>query len=165
MRSGIAVPCLFLFVATMASADVQSGSVGGTTDDDVRAKDALCSFFEYLSTGHYEDAASLYGGSYWFLHDHFPEVDPTDYPALWANTCKRGGLQCLEIREIVGSSALSNGDYRFAVKFSKANGQLFIRGPCCGADPAESPPDSIFNMDLQEVEEQFLVVSYPPYVP
>lgn len=143
-----------------------STSVVRSGEDVEGAQDVLRRFFELLHDSLYAEAAALYGGSYSFLLEGCcPDADPDDVVYLWREGCGRCGLQCLDVREVVDWTALPDGGYRFRVKFSTDEGDLFVSGPCCGATAEEEPPDSVFWFNVLRTDEGWKVGRLPLYVP
>jgi len=137
-------------------------------DGDVGlARQALVEFFDRLHAGDYAGASELYGGSYEVLTGYNPDLDPQDHEALFRNACKLSGLQCLRVRSarLQGGSA-DGGGYQFAVEFSRADGELFVLGPCCGATETEQPSRSEFVFTVVGVAEgKYQVLDLPVYMP
>ena len=130
------------------------------------AADVLRRFFSLLHGEQYAEAAKLYCGSYSFLLEGCcSDADPDDVVYLWHEGCGRCGLQCLEVREIVDWSPLPDGGYRFDVKFSTDEGDLYISGPCCGATAEQDPPDSVFWFSVLRTDAGWQVGGLPLYVP
>jgi len=132
---------------------------------DLSAEAVLAEFLGALSGCDYELAAEFYGGSYGVLRNWNPDLDPKAVARLWERGCTRNGLQCLKLRRVVATSVEADGIYQFEVELSTAGGELFVRGPCCGDDPATSPPDSVFTFTVEDVGGKFMVTRMPPYVP
>jgi hypothetical protein len=128
------------------------------------AQEALVEFLTLLSSGGYEAAVPLYGGEYEHLQVFNPEIEPDDHAALWAWVCDHRLLQCLAVRstEFVRQQGST---FIFLVEFNNADGSLFVRGPCCGADETEMPPQTQFEYRVMQTEGKFLVLDTPPYVP
>jgi len=55
------------------------------------AQVTLESFFTLLAYGAYEQAASIYSGTYEALISQNPAVNPDDYEELWRNACQNNG--------------------------------------------------------------------------
>jgi hypothetical protein len=107
----------------------------------------------------------LYGGSYATLQDWNPDVDPSDHVKLWERACEQNGLQCLLLRASYFKE-LQGDTYIFQVEFSNPDGSLFVRGPCCGANETDMPPESQFEYRVaRNADGKFLVLDLPPYVP
>lgn len=131
-----------------------------------KARSALISFFDLLRQREYEKAAELYAGDYQGLRDSNPLLDPQDHAALLKNGCEINGLQCLQIKRIVDEQAVSLAEYHFTVEFLNQDGSLFVRGPCCGGNATDFPPESQFAYTvLRSCAEEFLVIELPVYVP
>lgn len=131
-----------------------------------KARNALTTFFELLNQQEYEQAAELYGGDYQGLRDSNPLLGPQDYVALLRNGCEINGLQCLRAKRIVDEKAVSLAEYHFAVEFMNQDGSLFVRGPCCGGNATDFPPESQFAYTvIRTCAGEFLVLELPVYVP
>jgi len=133
--------------------------------DEAAARQALTEFFGYLNSAEYDKAVDLYGGDYLMLREWNPEMDLQNYAGLLENGCEINGLQCLEIR-----SATLKDQYLdifiFTVEFNNPDGTLFTRGPCCGADETQQPPESQFDYRVQKtMDGKYLVLELPVYVP
>lgn len=131
-----------------------------------KARNTLVSFFELLNHRGYKKAAALYGGEYRILRDWNPLLDPHNHAALLANGCEINGLQCLRIKHIVDERVVSLAEYHFTVEFMNKDGSLFVRGPCCGANATDMPPQSQFGYTVvRDCTGKFLVLDLPVYVP
>lgn len=129
------------------------------------AYDVLVEFLTLLNEGNYAEAVPLYGGEYEALQVFNPEIDPSDQVALWSWACDNRLLQCLEVRSVEFDYA-SGDSYVFQVEFSQPDGSLFVRGPCCGADETEMPPQSRFEFRVNRTADgNFVILDTPPYVP
>lgn len=129
------------------------------------AHDVLIDFFMLLNTGKYAEADSLYGGTYEGLQDNNPSVDPSDHVKLLANACEINGHQCLTVRT-ANFKELQGDTYIFQVEFNNPDGSLFVRGPCCGGNETDFPPESQFEYRVaRNANGKFLVMDLPPYVP
>jgi hypothetical protein len=134
------------------------------SDPAAPARDTLVQFFEYLEEGEYSLAAELYGGSY----DTLVAVNSRamDHAALFENACTINGYQCLRVGSAELQKIIGAGRYRFLVTFLAPDGELFVRGPCCGATEAEMPPQSQFEYEVAETEPgDYRVLDLPVYVP
>lgn len=132
------------------------------TDLD-RARAALQAYFAALHRGNYDEAASLYGGSYEQLSVFNPEIDIDDHAALFEYGC--GLLMCLDIKNIVDEQQLADDTFQFVVEFQNNDGSLFVLGPCCGATEEDMPPMSQFPYTVKKIDGQFLVQELPVFVP
>jgi hypothetical protein len=131
-----------------------------------KARNALTSFFELLNQHEYEEAAALYGGDYQGLQEWNPLLNPKDHPALLQNACEINGLQCLRVKRIVDEKLITLAEYHFTVEFTNQDGSLFVRGPCCGGNATDFPPESQFAYTvIKDCAGKFLVNDLPPYVP
>ena len=130
------------------------------------ARQALEVYFSALSAGRYADVITLYGGDYQVLVDNNPDLDPNDHDALFQNACQINGFVCnLTIKDYMSESQPSATEYTFVVEFQSADGELFSLGPCCGADPTESPPVTQFEYHVQVMSGKYLVMDLPVYQP
>jgi len=131
-----------------------------------KARNVLTSFFVLLNHREYERAAVLYGGEYQGLRDSNPLLDPQDHAALLKNACEINGLQCLRVKRIVDEKAVSLAEYHFTVEFMNQDGSLFVRGPCCGGNATDFPPESQFAyIVIRNCAGEFFVTELPVYVP
>jgi hypothetical protein len=149
---------------------VEAGTPASEMADGVGEKLALQSlvhFFERLSAGWYQEVSPLYGGSYQVLVDNNPGLDPQDHAALWKNACTANGFQCLRVRSArLLENVEAQAEYRFLVEFSTPDGELFVRGPCCGASETDMPPESEFLFTVVRREDgAYRVQDLPVYVP
>ena len=135
-------------------------------DDTAQAETAARAFFEALHDRDYEKAVELYGGSYDVLTSMNPDLDPADGPALFAQGCQFNGFTCLRMGEVLGAARSGEGEYTLMVQFLREDGEIFVLGPCCGADETEMPPLSEFPIRVIEDESGvYKVLDLPPYVP
>lgn len=130
------------------------------------AEETLKKFYGLLNEGDYEDAISLYGGSYEILQGWNPDMDPGDFAGLFQMACEFNGLMCLKVRDIVSITTTDERDFLFEVEFANPDGSLFVRGPCCGATEEEMPSESVFLVEVDCADDgTCLVLTLPPYVP
>ena len=158
---------MFTWLTIAFAVDATGSSPGASGEDSVTtiAEHALVAFFDSLSAGNYAAAVNLYGGEYNGLRDWNPLVPENDYVTLLQHGCTINGLQCLRVRQILDRQSLPGGSIRFHIEFSRPDGRLFVRGPCCGATAAEDPPDSVFCYDVRRFGNQYRVTNLPPHVP
>lgn len=150
---------LILTVAACAPAPAQTDS------EAEQARATLVEFLTRLNTGEYAGAIPLYGGDYEALQVFNPEIEPSDHLALWTWACDNRLLQCLAVRSATFLHQESD-TYVFQVEFNNPDGSLFVRGPCCGANETEMPPESQFEYSVtKNAEGRFVVMNTPPYVP
>jgi dipeptidyl aminopeptidase/acylaminoacyl peptidase len=131
------------------------------------ALQSLMNFFRYLKAGQYAEASQLYGGSYEPLIDSNPGLEPGDHAALLRNACTVNGFQCLRVRSAhLQDQAASGAEFQFKVEFSTPEGELFVRGPCCGASETDMPWQSEFTFSVVRSEDGvYRVQELPVYVP
>jgi hypothetical protein len=131
------------------------------------ARQALAEFFEHLNAGRYQEASKFYGGSYEVLADQNPTLDPQDHAALLRSACTANGFQCLRVRSVrLQEPVASQAEFRFLVEFSTFDGELFVRGPCCGASETDMPSQSEFSFAVVLNESGgYRVQDLPVYVP
>jgi hypothetical protein len=131
-----------------------------------KARKALTTFFELLNRRDYEEGAALYGGDYQGLQEWNILIDPKDHAALLKNGCEINGLQCLRVKRIVDEQAVSWAEYHFTVEFLNQDDSLFVRGPCCGGNATDFPPESQFAYTvIRNCAGEFLALELPVYVP
>jgi hypothetical protein len=154
---------LFLLLCLAAAALV--GCLG-QEDEAAAAERTLIVFFNQLSQGEYQAAAELYGGSYQILVEYNPDLDPADHPSLLERACRVNGFQCLEVGELLEVEETGPGSYFLTVTFQTADGDIYERGPCCGAGASEEPPHTEFTFRVvQTGDGQYRVLDLPVYVP
>lgn len=155
----------FLFVILILMLAACAPAPAQTASEADRARATLMEFLTRLHTGDYAEAIPLYGGDYEALQVFNPEIEPSDHLALWSWACDNRLLQCLDVRSATLLHQESD-TYVFQVEFNNPDGSLFVRGPCCGANETEMPPESQFEYTVtRNVEGRFVVMNTPPYVP
>jgi hypothetical protein len=123
-------------------------------------------FFELLNQREYKRATALYGGDYQGLQEWNILIDPKDHAVLLKIGCELNGLQCLQVKRIVDEKVVSLAEYHFTVEFLNQDGSLFVRGPCCGGNATDFPPESQFAYTvIRNCDGEFLVRELPVYVP
>jgi hypothetical protein len=125
----------------------------------------LQAYFAALGERRYRDAIPLYGGSYDVLRQWNPDTDPADTVGLWAMACGSNGLVCMPRSRIVRREPDAGDTIRFVVEFLDADGNVFVRGPCCGETEATMPSQREFGYDVVRRGDRFVVLDLPPYVP
>lgn len=134
--------------------------------DELRAQDVLTKFFALLEEGAYAEAVEHYGGDYSILRDWNPAFDPSKRASLLQQGCEINGLMCLSARQVTFEGLESTASFKFSVQFQNADGSLFVRGPCCGANATEQPPESEFEYTVvKDAAGRFWVMGLPPSVP
>jgi hypothetical protein len=131
-----------------------------------RATDTIRDYFQYLSHGQYASAATLYGGSYEVLREDNPLDDPFDFATLLAHACEINGFQCLTARSISLVKSAYPHEFQFSVELQTREGELFVRGQCCGASATDMPDVSQFVYTvIRTCDDSYVVLELPPYVP
>jgi hypothetical protein len=125
----------------------------------------LIDFFDRLHAGDYEQAASLFGGSYESLLNSNPRLLPRDRLALWKNGCEINGFVCLKVHEAILQEQAAPNEFTFMVEFEQDDGARFTLGPCCTTDESEGPAKWQFPFSVKRIGEQFLVMDMPVYMP
>lgn len=164
MTQRFSILLLILFLISCTPQPVNTTEPTSLPSTASEAQQALIKFFSLLNTKKYEEAISLYGGSYQQLQIFNPEIDPADQVALWKWVCESRILQCLTIRTATFKN-LGGDTYVFRVEFNNSDGSLFVLGPCCGANETEMPRVSQFEYKVTRASGQFVVMDLPPYVP
>jgi hypothetical protein len=159
------IGCTPQAAGTAPAVDTPQSTPSSLSSTAGEAQEALIKFFELLNSKQYAEADSLYGGRYEGLQDNNPGIDLSDHVKLLENACEINGHQCLLARKVTFKS-LQGDTYIFQVEFSNPDGSLFVRGPCCGANETDMPPESEFEYKVtRTVEGKFVVMDLPPYVP
>jgi len=158
MRELGAILCLFCVLLTACLSDAPQANLDS-------AETALADFFQYLSSGEYEKAAALYGGSYDGLQSLNPSLSPDDHAALWQYGCALNGYQCLPLLRVVSRQRLSENDFLFTIEFKGQDGRAFVFGPCCGASAEDMPPVSQFDFDVTFKDGDYFVQDVAVYEP
>jgi hypothetical protein len=134
--------------------------------DPAKAADVLTQFFAYLSSAQYDEAVSLYGGSYKVLRGNNPDVDPEDHAALFRKACEINGFVCLPVHVVDRVENMSSDELIVFASFSTRNGEVFERSSCCGATEEEMPPQSIFEFRVRKYGSgEYKVLDLPVYLP
>lgn len=154
---------LLLLVTGACQPEVKQQDAGAPELE--KAQQALVSFLKALNSGSYAEAAGFYGGSYDVLQSWNPTEDPDNLSGLLQAACQANGLQCLEIRSVGNARKVDDQTYTFSVEFSAPDGNLFQRGPCCGADETEMPTQVNFSFTVQKQGDTYQVMDLPPYMP
>jgi hypothetical protein len=137
----------------------------GSTDEQ-SAQKVLLNFLENMHSGRFQEAVKSYGGSYQALIENNTNISSNDYAKLLEAACRINGFQCLEVQTTKLEKGISATEFSFRVEFLNENGTLFIRGPCCGGNATDFPPESSFMFRVtKDKEGNFRVMDLPPYVP
>jgi len=131
-----------------------------------QAKIDLINFYVYLNHGKYDQANSLFGGSYEMLQGWNPDLDPEDYSNLLKRGCEQNGLQCLQLFSADLSDRPTEYEFIYKVTFRNPDNSQFVLGPCCGASEEEMPPNKVFEVHVSCDEAGSCYVhELPPYLP
>lgn len=136
------------------------------TDELQAAQTELVAYFASLAHGDYETAAAMMADNpdFWEMAQaNNPDVDPDDEAVLLRAVCERQSL-CMPVHDVVDGEEVKEGEYRFTVRFA-LEGEVFVLGPCCGADETEMPPISEFSYEVIKDGDRFMVKAEPLYVP
>jgi hypothetical protein len=154
----------FLFVACSNEQSDRTTTKEGTSG--YAAEQVLRDFIEDMHSGRYQEAVELYGGSYQALIENNTDVSPKDHAKLLENACRINGFQCLDILSAKLEKEISATEFSFRVEFQNEDGTLFVRGPCCGGNATDFPPESSFRFTvIKDKDGEFMVMDLPPYVP
>jgi hypothetical protein len=155
---------VILLVVLLAALTGCAPDSGG--DEMQAAQTELVAYFAMLAHGDYELAAGMMADNpdFWDMAQaNNPDVDPGDEAALLQAVCERQSL-CMPVHDVVDGEEVKEGVYRFTVRFA-LEGEVFVLGPCCGADESEMPPISEFSYEVIKAGDRFLVEAEPLYVP
>ncbi len=142
-----------------------AASAAPTPGELSQAEQALTAYFKLLNSGDFAGAVKSYGGSYSSLIAMNPDIDPADRAALLEAGCTRNGLVCLQVRNILDNKVFNRERIVFTVEFNTPEGELFVRGPCCGSTEAEMPSVSKFDYTVRLLSGVYKVMELPVYVP
>ncbi|MBP9760783.1 MAG: hypothetical protein KBD15_00895 [Candidatus Magasanikbacteria bacterium] len=132
-----------------------------TTSNDIdEAKMTLSSFFTYLESEEFEQAAYLFQG--WESVSVY-EDNAFTLGQVLQNYCEATGT-CLQAT-IVHTKKVSRDEYVFRVEFQYADGSLFVAEPCCGATEDQSSSQTVFDFVVKRFGGKLYVVTPPVYRP
>ncbi len=154
---------LLIFFASACTTKGISSPTSTTTNDQIACQ-VLTDFLHALYAKNYEQAASLYGGTYEIMMAHNPTISPAAHSFLLKNACTINGAQCLEPRSIVLEEKISPVKFLFHVEFQNSDGSLFVQGPCCGGMEPKERSSFLFEVSMNP-EGKFQVLNMPPYLP
>lgn len=129
------------------------------------ARSQLIQFYDFLAQQKYDQAATLFGGDLDILRGYNPDLAADDFNMLFKRACVQNGFQCLSVKQIINEEIIATNQFVFTVEYQQADGNLFVRGACCGASEEEMPPVSQFSVQVERVDGEYKVLSLPPYVP
>lgn len=171
--------CIFLMYGCNAdnvpiNTETSSTPINIETNEDQNempdAKEAaeatLYAFHDLLNAGDYEQAVSLFGGSYEMLEDYNPNIEPLDKVGLLEAGCQFNGLVCLQVFNAGFVRVIDQHEFVYEVTFKNADETPFEMGPCCGEDEDDMALQSIFVVHVVcDVSNSCQVMDLPPYVP
>ena len=162
----VGILLILLLLAGCLGGAPEKPAAAPTADQADLAEEAARDFFEALHEGSYEAAVLLYDGDYEPLISMNPDLDPENGAELFAMGCQFNGFTCLRMGEVLSAEKTGEGEYTFTVQFLRDDGEVFVLGPCCGADETEMPPISEFTVRVAADQRgDFKVLDLPPYVP
>lgn len=168
MKLKISIQILILVLLSACQSTVEpSNEIAKDFDPlEAQAQIDLVTFYEKLNQEQYEEAVTLYGGSYDVLQGYNPDIDPQDKATLMKFGCEFNGLTCMKVYDAEIKDRISENEFLFSVRFSNQNGEIFELGPCCGETEESMPPVSIFEIRVTcESESSCKLHDLPPYVP
>jgi hypothetical protein len=166
MRKTILFVCLVLVVGS-CTGQTPVENLQPAKDDMTAAQTELVAYFANLANGDYAAAASAMTDNpdFWEMAKaNNPEVDPDDQAGLLQAVCQFQTL-CMTVHDVVQAEQLAEDEYQFVVRFDAGGGEIFVLGPCCGADETEMPPVSEFAYQVYKSGDSFRVAAEPLYVP
>lgn len=126
------------------------------------AQETLISFFDFVSSGEYAQAAELL-------------VPEDGWNSIAFNNAKNEKVQILEDycaavgtclkTQVISSERISEGHYVFTVGFINSDGSEYIYGPCCGASEEEMPSKTEFEFHVVKIADEYKVTTAPLYRP
>ncbi len=126
----------------------------------------LQAYFDALNAGNHAEAARMYGGELELLAGYNPDIAPMEQAALFERACTVNGFICnLTIGEILKAEQISDRAVRFTLTLQNPDGSRFELGPCCGADPSDTPAQHEFNYTVAWQDGRFLVMELPVLLP
>jgi hypothetical protein len=137
-------------------------------DDLSIAENALISFFDHLDSQNFEKALELFelnhSADSWEGLEIFSLPEERDNRAqVLKNYCAATGT-CLKAM-VIDTIKENEETYNLLVQFKRADGSIFILGPCCGATEEEMPSQKEFNFKVKKINNEFKVITTPIYVP
>ncbi len=134
--------------------------------DPETTRPVLQAYFDALGAGNYADAALIYGGELEVLAGYNPDLDPADRAGLFERACTVNGFACsLQIGDILNVEQVSDLVVLYTLALQNPDGSMFELGPCCGADPAATPPQREFTFTVGLQDGRLVVLELPVYVP
>lgn len=153
-------------ISALASEIVQQSNQISNPTEAENAQRVLEAYFNALQAKNYLEAINMYGGDYEILVNNNPDINASDYVALFERACTQNGFVCdITIKNVVHVVQLGEGEFRFTVEFQNPDGTLFILEPCCGSDISEFPPLTQFDFVVKNLDGTYKVMALPVYVP
>jgi len=82
------------------------------------------------------------------------------------NACEINGFQCLQVKEILAIEKTTPDSVLISATFMTEDGDMFVRGPCCGASEEDMPSQSVFDFLVKITEHgEYKVMDLPVYIP
>jgi len=67
---------------------------------------------------------------------------------------------------IIDIKETSPHEFVLSANFLTGDGEIFVRGPCCGASGEDMPPESIFEFRaIKDDSGEYQVLDLPVYLP
>ncbi len=145
---------------TALSALLPAGSLPPDASDEEQARQALLRFFALLAEGRYAEGGALFSGDY-AATPYGPPGD--DLGAWWQTAC--GSMACLPPAAISAGEQTGFDEYTFYVEFLSPEGGVYQYGPCCGGNPAETPPVWQFAYPVKKIDGEWQVMRTPLWLP
>jgi len=145
---------------TALSALLPAGSLPPDASNDEQARQALLAFFSLLAEGRYAEGGALFGGDYAATPYGPPGEDRGGW---WQTAC--GSMLCLPIAAISEVKQTAPEEYTYYVEFLWNDGTIYQYGPCCGGNPAETPPVWQFAYPVKKIDEEWKVMRTPLWLP
>jgi hypothetical protein len=142
------------------SALLPAGSLPPDASDEEHARQALLGFFALLAEGRYAQGGALFGGDY-AATPYGPPAD--DLGAWWQTAC--GSMLCLPAATISEVKQTGAEEYTYYVEFLWNDGTIYQYGPCCGGNPAETPPVWQFAYLVKKIDGEWKVLRTPLWLP
>ena len=63
----------------------------------------------------------------------------------------------MNVHDVTQAEQIAEDEYQFVVRFDAGGGEIFVLGPCCGADETEMPPVSEFwSIPIYDIQGYFV---------
>jgi hypothetical protein len=155
----------FSICLLLLSGCVNAGAAAQTHRERARAEAAMLEFYALLHEGRYDEAASLYGGSYEILRGYNPDLDPEDRSGLLRSACTLNGFYCAPVRRVLEAVPRADGAFEFTVEFEGEDGPFTLRA-CCDSSAEDLTGETQFQVGvLPSGGGEYRIESLPIYVP